>query len=272
MCKQTYNHGLVEAVRRQNLPGVKRALASGADLNHRNGCRGETALMAAARYGNDDILELLLAQEPRPDLHARSHCEGLTALHYASERNHLACVDALLAAGADPLLQSGRPDSKCTGRTAREVAGRRSCRREPRVVALIDRAIAGLEVRPLMETDDAVALTHLLPQLSQDDLDMALTEAARANAYEAATALLQAGANAKNRLRDGRTPRAWCGQRRVDGADWRLVQLLQRYEQSDKAALVDQDVSAKDQLLLPPSPVHAPPAYDLATPSPVPQL
>ena len=105
---------LMAAARAGGVAAVTRLLAHGADVDARDGWRGQTALMMAA--GNHEphagVVRVLLAHGA--DVHARSRSieeapfaggglrtiGGLTALHFAVRQNDAASVGMLLGAGA----------------------------------------------------------------------------------------------------------------------------------------------------------------------------
>jgi len=58
---------------------------------------GNTALIEAARFGHDDVVEALLIA--RADVHAKNK-QGKTALMLASEGGHDECVRLLTQAGS----------------------------------------------------------------------------------------------------------------------------------------------------------------------------
>ena len=57
--------------------------------------------MGAAINGHESLLQLLLSH--KADVNSRDRIES-TPLHLASQEGHLACVEKLLQAGADPML------------------------------------------------------------------------------------------------------------------------------------------------------------------------
>lgn len=101
--QETHNLILLEAVRDQNLAGVKTALANGADANASNP-NAITALMFAALNGNLDVFNVLL--EAGADVNLESG-EGETALMYAAGEGHLEMAQILIEKGADVNVQDG---------------------------------------------------------------------------------------------------------------------------------------------------------------------
>ena len=73
-------------------------LGAGADPNAGDHA-GATPLMFAARSGNLDVIDALLAAGAAVDVHAAAH--GQTALMWAASAGHAAALRRLLAAGAD---------------------------------------------------------------------------------------------------------------------------------------------------------------------------
>ena len=79
---------------------VKTLLDAGADPS-RGSPEGETPLMAAARTGVVDSVEALLRHGAAADVDAREGWRGQTALMWAAAEGHAAVVAPLAAAGAD---------------------------------------------------------------------------------------------------------------------------------------------------------------------------
>ena len=81
-------------------------LDAGADPR-RASPHGETPLMAAARTGNVDSVEALLRHGAAAEVDAREGWRGQTALMWAAAENHAAIVAPLVAAGAGVDARSG---------------------------------------------------------------------------------------------------------------------------------------------------------------------
>ena len=72
-------------------------LGAGASIDARNGV-GETALLVAARAGNNEVVRLFL--ERHADVNAADNRQH-TALYYAGERGSTEIIEMLLTAGAE---------------------------------------------------------------------------------------------------------------------------------------------------------------------------
>jgi len=141
---------------------------AGIDINARNS-GGYTALMAAAKNGQAEIVNKLLEQKANVDVQGYN---GLTALMLAAENNHLSIVKALLAKNADPNLQD---NSGWTALMKAVYRGNTDC-----VVAIADR--------------------------SRQEINRGLLVAALMGHKDTAKALLNRGAEIDTRADDGRTP------------------------------------------------------------------
>jgi ankyrin repeat protein len=141
---------------------------AGIDINSQNS-GGYTALMAAAKNGQVDVVNKLLEQKTNVDVQGYN---GLTALMLAAENNQLSIVKALLAKNADPNLQD---NNGWTALMKAVYRGHTDC-----VVAIADR--------------------------SRQEVNRGLLIAALMGRKETAKALLDRGAEIDSRAEDGRTP------------------------------------------------------------------
>lgn len=97
------NWQLADAVRLGNITFMYHCIASGANINARDGM-GFTVLYNAAVGGNQDIIDYLLLAGADPDKPEITH--GNTTLHYAAANGLVAVTAALLNAGADPRIKN----------------------------------------------------------------------------------------------------------------------------------------------------------------------
>ena len=82
---------------------VKLLLQAGADKEATSGALSRRALHIAARSGNLEVVNELLAFEVEIDA---ADDDGWRALHFASAFGHWRIIEALLAKGANPLLRT----------------------------------------------------------------------------------------------------------------------------------------------------------------------
>jgi ankyrin repeat protein len=108
------NDALFRAIRAADMPGVRVALARGADVNARSE-EGDTPLMYAAVYATSDCMKLLL--DARADPNARDKRDGTALMRSVKD---LKKVQLLLGRGAEVDARSKR------GLTALMVAANRS--------------------------------------------------------------------------------------------------------------------------------------------------
>jgi ankyrin repeat protein len=141
---------------------------AGIDVNARNS-DGYTALIAAAKNGQIEIVNKLLERKANVDIQGYS---GLTALMLAAENNRLSIVKTLLSTNADPNLQD---NNGWTALMKAVYRGNTEC-----VLAIADR--------------------------SRQEVNRGLLVAALTGHKETAKALLDRGAEIDSRAEDGRTP------------------------------------------------------------------
>jgi ankyrin repeat protein len=158
----------VRSAERGDIKALLLFFDAGIDVNAKNSA-GYTALMAAAKSGQVDVANKLLAQKVSLDVQGY---KGFTALTLAAENNQLAIVEALLAKNADPNLQDNNGWSALMKAVYR---GNTDC-----VVAIADR--------------------------SRQEVNRGLLIAALMGHKETAQALLDRGAEIDSRAEDGRTP------------------------------------------------------------------
>jgi ankyrin repeat protein len=99
---ELHSAALLEAVRRQDVEGVRRAIAGGARTNRQEKHTQRTPLMLACLDGNTDIVRLLIEAKADPNAHTKW---GEYPLTNAIVRGHTEAVRALLEAGAETTLQ-----------------------------------------------------------------------------------------------------------------------------------------------------------------------
>ena len=99
--KVSCNEKLMWAAKENNSAALKAAVASGANVNHREHSdaftKGENALMLATRHGHEDMVKLLLRYGAAFDL---TDDFGHTAVMIAAWHNHPGILKLLLSKGA----------------------------------------------------------------------------------------------------------------------------------------------------------------------------
>ncbi len=92
---------LITAARSGDLPLLVRLITAGADLYATNK-DGDTALIIAASYGHENIIEALIMTTERHNLLLNAHdVHGYTALMHACTQLHKKSVEMLTLAGAN---------------------------------------------------------------------------------------------------------------------------------------------------------------------------
>lgn len=90
---------------------VYEKLSAGLNINIANN-NGETAVHTAAKYGKLNVLQYLI----RCGANFKTNCDGVIALHIATEKDHIECAQHLLEMGTDVNIKDGN------GRTPAEIA------------------------------------------------------------------------------------------------------------------------------------------------------
>ena len=89
-----------------NIEAVKQHIAAGTDVDAKT--RGETPLLWAARFGQSQVAELLIAEGA--DVNAKN-VVGQTPLHWAAMAGHKEIIELLIAAGADVNAKTKRGET-----------------------------------------------------------------------------------------------------------------------------------------------------------------
>ena len=89
-----------------NIEAVKQHIAAGTDVDAKT--RGETPLLWAARFGQSQVAELLIAEGA--DVNAKN-VVGQTPLHWAAMAGHKEIIELLIAAGAEVNAKTKRGDT-----------------------------------------------------------------------------------------------------------------------------------------------------------------
>ena len=89
-----------------NIEAVKQHIAAGTDVDAKT--RGETPLLWAARFGQSQVAELLIAEGA--DVNAKN-VVGQTPLHWAAMAGHKEIIELLIAAGAEVNAKTKRGET-----------------------------------------------------------------------------------------------------------------------------------------------------------------
>ncbi len=99
------NDTLIDAAKFGNLKSMQTALDSGADINTKYDCSGDTALHWAARNNHLELVKELVAR--KIDVNTQN-CFGNTAIMTAIMSNNINCVKELITAKANINIQNER--------------------------------------------------------------------------------------------------------------------------------------------------------------------
>ena len=105
-CGQNPESALRSAALDGNIEAVKQHIAAGTDVDAKT--RGETPLLWAARFGQSQVAELLIAEGA--DVNAKN-VVGQTPLHWAAMAGHKEIIELLIAAGAEVNAKTKRGDT-----------------------------------------------------------------------------------------------------------------------------------------------------------------
>ena len=89
-----------------NIEAVKQHIAAGTDVDAKT--RGETPLLWAARFGQSQVAELLIAEGA--DVNAKN-VVGQTPLHWAAMAGHKEIIELLIAVGAEVNAKTKRGET-----------------------------------------------------------------------------------------------------------------------------------------------------------------
>lgn len=185
----TANDALFQAIRAADMPGVRTALARGADVNARSE-EGDTPLMYAAAFATSGCMKLLL--DARADPNARDKRDGTALMRSVKD---LEKVRLLLGRGAEADARSQR------GLTALMIAANRPGASD--VVKLL------LSHKADPRTPDKAGVTPMMYATDFGDLDIV-------------KALVAAGADVNAGRPNGAGPLHWASNGPVDVLVWLL--------------------------------------------------
>ena len=138
---------------------VRLLLEAGADKDAENPA-GNTALILAAIFGEDDCVETLIEWGAAPD---KTTNDGNTALHWAAGKGQVECVRLLMAAGADPTKPNAHGDSALDSARLGKTQGKAEVVAE--VVALLEQGGALARDRGVEAVDTGPQRTRLTTSL-----------------------------------------------------------------------------------------------------------
>lgn len=187
---------LVDAIRMNRRAAVEECIAKGADVRFVAGYFGETPLHLAAQSNRPEIIALLVEKGASVDI---TDLQGQTPLFHAAEKGHVESVKQLLSLKADPHHVAN------TSRTA--LFGASMNGHAPVIEAL---AAAGADVNFAVSGSTPIFL------------------AVNGSHYDAALALVKAGARVDARNRDGLTA-GEVAQKKSIGHDYRPDMLLAQF-------------------------------------------
>lgn len=176
---------LIQAASKQDLAGVEKLLADGADANGRNET-GDTALMFAAANGSLPVVRALLAAGA--DVNAKN-TEGWQPLMGAAGKSHVEVMRALLDAGANVNARANNGAAPLYFVLAAP---------EPRYMAAAATLLAAGADPNIADNEEGLTALIIAAEDGRDDLVRLLLEkGARANirAKDGSTALSRAKKN-----------------------------------------------------------------------------